>query len=97
MSDLAARLAELDIDAATLSAIVRRPLDEVEGWIDSEPPADARVLLRVLADDHTAALAVARIRGRQVRDLRGDGMVKSGIEAIPHPGGFTGTTGGPPQ
>jgi hypothetical protein len=97
---LADRLAELGgVAPAELAAIIRRPVEQVESWIDgsAEPDGEARILLRVLDDSHTAALAVARIRGRQTRDLRGDGMLKSGIEAIPHPGGFTGTTGGPPQ
>lgn len=97
---LAARLDALGIEAGELAAIIRRPVDEVAAWVagDAEPDAEARVLLRVLSDDHIATLAVQRVRDRWTADLRGDGAAYAGIEgAPPYGGGHTGETGGRPE
>lgn len=99
---LAERLAVLGIEAAELAAIVKRPADEVEGWVsgDSEPDAEARVLLRLVMDPeraHAAALAVQRVRDSWTADLRGDGVAYAGIETPGYGSGHQGETGGRPQ
>jgi hypothetical protein len=97
---LADRLATLGIAPDELAAMIRRPVDEVEAWVagDVDPDGEARVLLRVLADDHRAALAVQRVRDGWTADLRGDGAAYAGIEGVPpYGGGHTGETGGRPE
>jgi hypothetical protein len=100
---LAARLGVLDIDAAEVAAIVRRPVEDVEAWIagDAEPDAEARVLLRLFMDPertHAAQLAAERVRNSYTDNLAGDGVAYAGIEGVPaYGGGHTGATGGRPE
>lgn len=98
-TELAARLAELEIAAAELAAIIRRPVEQVEAWVagDAEPDADARVLMRVLSDDHRAALAVQRVRDGWTANLQGDAATFAGIETPGNGSGYQGATGGRPQ
>jgi hypothetical protein len=100
MTDLAARLNVLGISIEELVAILRDRYTpaEIEAWIDgkADPDPEAKVLLRIVTDparEHAARLAVARIRGRQTRDLRGDGATRSGIETVPYGTAHTGTDG----
>lgn len=98
-TELADRLAALGISAAELAAIVRRPVAEVETWIegDAEPDAEARILLRVLDQDHVAELAAERVRHMRTMPLRGgDDWQTAGIDR-PYGGGHAGTTGGQPE
>lgn len=99
-TELAARLAALDIDAAEVAAIIRRPVDEVEAWVagDAEADAEARILLRIFMDPdraHAAQLAAERVRSSYIRDMRGEAATLAGIESPGHGTGYQGETGGP--
>ena len=102
-TELAARLAELDITPAELATIIRRPADEVAAWVagDAEPDGEAKILLRIVTDPeraHAAALAVQRVRDGFTRDMRGDAATLAGITAVPANGaGHHGPTGGRPE
>ncbi len=95
---LADRLDALGIEPNELATIIRRPVEEVESWVagDAEPDAEAGVLLRVLGDDHRAALAVERVRNMRVLPLRAGTGTAAGIEP-PYGSGHQGATGGQPS
>jgi hypothetical protein len=95
-----ARLVSLGIYSAELAQIIGCDASLIDRWREGRgaPDADARVLLRVLSDDHRAALAVQRVRDGFTRDMRGDAAKLAGIEAVPPDGsGHHGTTGGRPE
>ena len=93
-TELRARIGELGIAPDELAIIVRRPLADVETWCKTAGAigGEAEVLLRVLMEDHSARLAVERVRSRQTNDLRGEGAVHAGID-VPYGAGFAGTDG----
>lgn len=67
-SPLAARLAEVGISPSELSAIVKRPLSEIELWLKAKTlGGEASVLCRpIFASDEAAEAAIQSIRGRTV-------------------------------
>jgi hypothetical protein len=91
-------MATLDATDAEVGELIGRSPEQIEAMRkgDTEIDAETRILLRpFLADDpHAGGLALEKLRNTQVRDLRGDGAEKAGIEDVPHAGGFTGATGG---
>lgn len=97
------RLVSLGIYSDELAQIIGRDAALIEKWREgrAKPDAEARVLLRVLDDDHRATLAVQRVRDGVVRDWRSDGArAPAGFAAVPPYGGggeHTGTTGGRPE
>jgi len=98
-SPLATRLDELGISAVELAAIIRRPVEDVEAWIagDTEPDGEARILLRVLDDDHVATLAAERVRHMRTLPVRrSEDWQTAAIEPPPY-GSHDGKTGGQPQ
>lgn len=96
-SPLARRLAELEISAEELAAIVRRPVELVEAWINTGPDTEALVLLRFLDDPEDAARRVSQLRRTHTTTLEGDGARYAGIAAPPYGSGDIGKkTGGAP-
>lgn len=95
-----ARLTSLGIYSDELAQIIGVSAATIDRWREGrgKPNAEARVLLRVLDDDHRATLAVERVRHGFTRDMRGDAATLAGVEAVPPDGsGHHGTTGGRPE
>lgn len=100
-SELASRLAALNISGDELAAILRRPAEDVAKWIDGgEPDAEAKILLRLIMDPertHAAGLAAERVRHMATIPLRGnEDACTEGIEP-PYGGGYAGTDAGRPE
>lgn len=99
-SPIALRLTELQISAEECAQIVRRPVEEVVGWIDGADPDDeSRVLLRLFMDEdraHAAQLAAERVRSKRVHGWQGEDWQTAEVER-PYGAGHQGTTGGPFQ
>jgi hypothetical protein len=97
-TDLADRLAELSITTDELSAIIRRPVEQIEAWVAGETPdPEGKVLLRVLQDDHRATLEAERVRNMQVLPWRGSDWQTADIERAYGTGDSEKQTGGQPQ
>jgi hypothetical protein len=72
---LRARLAELDITAEELAAIISYDAGTVVSWVEgtAEPTDEERVLLRFLASDDNALRRVGQLRRTRTLPLRGEG------------------------
>jgi hypothetical protein len=79
---LALRLQELDVTPAELAAIVNRPVDVVNNWIEHGPDASVSILLRILdiGNEHAAALAVERVRNTHTRSLKGPAVGATNVD-----------------
>lgn len=89
------RLISLGILSAELAQIIGRSAAVIDKWREgrSKPDAEARVLLRVLDDDHVATLAAERIRSRRTQSIHGEDWQSAGVE-VPYGGGFAGADAG---
>ncbi len=83
---LTQRLDELEILPSELAALVRRPLDEVEGWLRSKTAlgGEASVLLRALADAEDAQRRVSQLRRTFTQNMAGDGARYAQLPDIPY-------------
>lgn len=99
-SPLAARLAELKISAEECAQIVKRPLEQVESWLDGEEPdGESHVLLRLFIDEdraRAATLAAERIRSKHIHGWQGEDWQTADV-APPYGAGYHGADAGSPQ
>jgi transcriptional regulator with XRE-family HTH domain len=92
------RLVKLGILSAELSEVIGVSAATIDKWRAgrSNPDAENRIRLRVLDDDHVAALAIERVRERQTRSMQGEGVERAEVE-VPYGGGYENATGGSPS
>jgi|GEM_PF-5343271 len=95
-TSLRVRLANLGIGADECATLIHRPVSEVLQWVEgmADPDADARVLLRFLANELDAIRRVEQLRRTYIQSLDGDRH--DGVR-VPYAGGYAGVTGGRPQ